>query len=68
MSIKIPRRGSRCAVEFGDGLKVPVRAETLEGDELESAWERIAVEAPENVKYRTKTYHELPVVRLRRRT
>jgi deazaflavin-dependent oxidoreductase (nitroreductase family) len=55
-------------VQFGDGRRVDVRAETLEGDDLARAWERIAIEAPEYLKYRTKTDREMPVVRLRRRT
>ena len=55
------------SIEFGDGQRVDVRAETLEGEELERAWERIAVEAPEYLKYRTKTDRAMPVVRLRRR-
>jgi deazaflavin-dependent oxidoreductase (nitroreductase family) len=54
-------------IEFGDGRRVDVRAESLEGPELERAWARIAIEAPEYVKYRSKTDRELPVVRLRRR-
>ena len=60
-------KNSEATIEFGDGRKVPVQAETLETDELETAWVRIAVEAPEYVKYRTKTDREIPVVRLRRR-
>lgn len=52
-------------IEFGDGRRVSVRAETLEGSELEEAWERIAVEAPEYVKYRSKTDRDIPVLRLR---
>jgi deazaflavin-dependent oxidoreductase (nitroreductase family) len=54
-------------VEFGDGRRVDVEAETLEGDELDVAWDRIAKEAPEYPKYRSKTDRELPVVRLRGR-
>jgi deazaflavin-dependent oxidoreductase (nitroreductase family) len=54
-------------IEFGDGRRVPVHAETLGGEDLEAAWARIGVEAPEYVKYRTKTDREIPVVRLRRR-
>jgi len=54
-------------IEFGDGRRVPIRAETLEGEDLEAAWARIAVEAPEYHKYRTKTDREIAVVRLRRR-
>ena len=54
-------------IEFEDGRRFPVRAETLEGRGLDDAWTRIAAEAPEYVKYRTKTDREVPVVRLRRR-
>jgi deazaflavin-dependent oxidoreductase (nitroreductase family) len=54
-------------IEFGDGRRVPVRAETLVGSDFEAAWQRIAVEAPEYVKYRSKTDREIPVIRLRRR-
>jgi deazaflavin-dependent oxidoreductase (nitroreductase family) len=54
-------------IEFGDGRRLPVRAETLAGPELETAWQRIAVDAPEYARYRTKTDREIPVVRLRRR-
>ena len=54
-------------VEFGDGQRVQIRAETLEGQDLEAAWSRIAVEAPEYAKYRTKTDREISIVRLRRR-
>ena len=57
----------QATIEFGDGERVEVRAESLEGDELERAWARIAIDAPEYVKYRSKTDRELPVVRLRRR-
>jgi deazaflavin-dependent oxidoreductase (nitroreductase family) len=53
-------------IEFGDGRRVPVRAETLDARELETAWARIAVEAPEYVKYRAKTDREIPVIRLGR--
>jgi deazaflavin-dependent oxidoreductase (nitroreductase family) len=54
-------------VEFKDGRRVDVRAETLEGEDLAAAWERIGREAPEYPKYFTQTDKELPVVRLRRR-
>ena len=54
-------------VEFGDGTRVDVRAESLEGEDAERAWERIAADAPEYVKYRSKTDREIPVIRLRRR-
>jgi deazaflavin-dependent oxidoreductase (nitroreductase family) len=52
-------------VEFGDGRRVSVRAATLAERELADAWERIAREAPEYVKYRAKTDRSIPVVRLR---
>ena len=55
-------------VEFGDGRRVEVRAETLAGDDLERAWERIAVEAPEYVTYKSKTDRAMAVVRLRERS
>lgn len=54
-------------IQFRDGLQVDVRAETLEGEDLAAAWERIGREAPEFPKYRTQTDREIPVVRLRRR-
>jgi deazaflavin-dependent oxidoreductase (nitroreductase family) len=54
-------------VEFRDGRRVDVRAETLEGDDLARAWERIAKDAPEFVGYRSTTDREISVVRLRRR-
>ena len=54
-------------IEFADGRRVPVRAESLEGHDLEGAWARIANEAPEYAKYRTKTDREIPVLRLRQR-
>lgn len=60
-------RQAEATIEFGDGRRVPVRAETLDAAELETAWARIAVEAPEYVTYRAKTDREIPVVRLRRR-
>jgi deazaflavin-dependent oxidoreductase (nitroreductase family) len=57
----------QATVEFGDGTRVPVTAQTLEGPDLEPAWARIALDAPEYVKYRSKTDRDIPVVRLRRR-
>lgn len=54
-------------VRFEDGREYPVVAETLEGDELDRAWERYAREAPEFPRYRTKTDREIPIIRLRRR-
>lgn len=54
-------------IEFGDGRPIPVRAEILDGAELETAWKLLAVEAPEYVRYRPKTDRVIPVVRLHRR-
>jgi deazaflavin-dependent oxidoreductase (nitroreductase family) len=54
-------------IEFADGRQVPVRAESLDGNDLEGAWARIAEEAPEYAKYRTKTDRDIPVLRLRQR-
>ena len=54
-------------VQFEDGRRVDVRAETLHDDELVAAWKRLEREAPEYPKYRTKTDRDLAVVRLRRR-
>ncbi len=54
-------------IEFEDGRRVAVRAETLAGPELEAAWARIARDAPEYVGYRSKTDREIPVVCLHQR-
>jgi len=54
-------------IEFDDGRRIPVRAETLEGQELEAAWARIAKDAPEYAAYRSKTDRDIPVLRLRQR-
>jgi deazaflavin-dependent oxidoreductase (nitroreductase family) len=54
----------RATVELGDGRHVPVVARTLEGDELDSAWIRIAREAPEYAAYLSKTDRVIPVLRL----
>jgi deazaflavin-dependent oxidoreductase (nitroreductase family) len=54
-------------IQFDEGRRVDVRVETLEGDDLKAAWERIATDASEFVGYRSKTDREIPVVRLRKR-
>ena len=54
-------------ITLGSGRRVDVRAETLEGDQLDAAWARIAGEAPEYAKYRSKTDRDIPVLRLRQR-
>jgi len=56
----------QATIEFGDGRRVEVAAETLEGAELEAAWTKIAREAPEYTKYHSKTDRPIPVLRLRR--
>jgi deazaflavin-dependent oxidoreductase (nitroreductase family) len=58
-------RNPVATVEFGDGRRVSVEATTLDGPGLEAAWERIAVDAPEYVRYRSKTDRPIPVLRLR---
>ena len=54
-------------VQFDDGRRIDVRSETLDGNDLVAAWQRIAKDAPEFIKYRSKTDREIPVVRLRTR-
>lgn len=54
-------------VEFKDRRRVDVHADSLEGEDLATAWERIGREAPEYPKYLTQTDREIPVVRLHRR-
>ena len=54
-------------VEFFGGERVPVHAETLTGPDLDAAWRRMADEAPEYVKYLSKTDREIPKLRLRQR-
>jgi deazaflavin-dependent oxidoreductase (nitroreductase family) len=51
--------------EFGDGRRVPVIATTLDGEELDAAWQRIGRDAPEYARYLAKTDRAIPVVRLR---
>jgi deazaflavin-dependent oxidoreductase (nitroreductase family) len=50
-----------------DGTRVAVRAERLEGEDYDRAWERIGKEAPEYPVYRARTEREIPVIRLTRR-
>jgi len=54
-------------IELAGGDRIPVRAETLEGPELEAAWRRIGTESAQYADYRTKTDREIAVIRLRRR-
>lgn len=58
-------RRPEATIEFGDGRRVDVVAETLEAEALDQAWRKIAIEAPEYDKYRSKTDRDIPVVRLR---
>jgi deazaflavin-dependent oxidoreductase (nitroreductase family) len=53
-------------VVLADGERVAVGAQRLDGDDLDRAWERIAVEAPEYIGYLSKTDRVIPVYRLRR--
>jgi len=54
-------------VVLADGERIAVRAQRLGGEELDQAWARAAVEAPEYVAYRSRTDRAIPVIRLRRR-
>ncbi len=54
-------------IDFGDDRRVAVRAETVQGPDLEAAWKRIEAEAKQYSDYRTKTDRQIPVVRLRER-
>lgn len=54
-------------VVLADGERVGVCAEPLDGEDLEQAWARAAVDAPEYVQYRSRTDRAIPVIRLRRR-
>jgi deazaflavin-dependent oxidoreductase (nitroreductase family) len=52
-------------IEFGNGRRVDVLAQTIEGTDLDSAWQRIGRDAPEYAGYLSKTDRAIPVVRLR---
>ena len=54
-------------IQFEDGRRIGVHAETLEGADLAAAWQRLEREAPEYPKYRAKTDREIAIVRLRSR-
>jgi deazaflavin-dependent oxidoreductase (nitroreductase family) len=54
----------QATVEFSDGRRVEVEAETLAGADLEAAWKRLETEAPEYPKYLSKTDRKIPIVRL----
>src|SRR5215203_4258132 len=61
-------KDANATIELADRQRVPVRAETLQGDDLEAAWQRIAAEGRQYFDYRTRTDREIAVIRLRRRT
>jgi deazaflavin-dependent oxidoreductase (nitroreductase family) len=52
-------------LDFGDGRRVAVRADSPTGPDLDQAWAKIEKTAPLYVRYRTKTDREIPVIRLR---
>jgi len=54
-------------IEFGDGRRVAVRAETVEGADLDAAWTLIAARSTQYSGYRSKTDRQIPVIRLRER-
>ena len=54
-------------LDFGDGRRVDVRAESVEGSDLDAAWRRIEAEAKPYSDYRTKTDRQIAVLRLRER-
>jgi deazaflavin-dependent oxidoreductase (nitroreductase family) len=58
---------SDATIDLGD-QRIQVRAETLEGPELEAAWRRVETEARQYADYRPKTDREIAVIRLRRRS
>ena len=58
-------KNPEATLEFGDGRRVAVRAETPAGADLDLAWDKIGKAAPIYVGYRTKTDRDIPVVRLR---
>lgn len=47
-----------------DGKRIPVRAESLIGDERKRAWDRVVALAPGYGKYAIDTDREIPIVRL----
>jgi deazaflavin-dependent oxidoreductase (nitroreductase family) len=51
-------------IELGDGRRIAVAATTLDGPELDAAWRRIEVEAPEYAKYLSVTDRQMAVLRL----
>ena len=60
-------RDPDATIELAGGERIPVRAETVEGEDLEPAWQRIATTSRQYGEYRTKTDREISIIRLRRR-
>jgi deazaflavin-dependent oxidoreductase (nitroreductase family) len=54
-------------IELPGRERIEVRAETLEGADLQAAWQRIATESHQYSDYRAKTDREIAIIRLRRR-
>lgn len=52
-------------IELADGRRLRVSATTLAGPDLESAWQKVSVEAPEYARYLSVTDRAMPIVRLR---
>ena len=50
-----------------DLASVEAKHSQFQGANLEAAWERLAVEAPEFPRYRQKTDREIPIIRLQQR-
>ena len=59
------RKRSEAIAEFEGGRRIEVDAESLQGDDLAAAWDRIGREAPEYVKYLSQTDRDISVIRLR---
>lgn len=52
-------------IELAGGRRVAVTATSLEGPELDAAWKKVAVEAPEYAKYLEVTDRKMQIIRLR---
>ena len=60
-------RNPEATIELGDGRRLRVSAASLTGPELDAAWQKFSVEAPEYAKYLTVTDRTMAIVRLRDR-
>ncbi len=58
-------KNPEATLEFGDGRRIAVRAESPVGADLDAAWETIGKVSPIDPGYRTKTDRDIPVIRLR---